>query len=392
MTIISLSLMLPLSLPLQPQVSIVFSNTYWYYLLQEIYMNIGNSVMNIRFILIIYSLVFITGCDKFTKKETENLAPFAEQTIDLIGTLEFSLTDSEILYLRDIHNYIEMDDPYGRYIALENQAGNMLAAVITYSLQIVRISEQNISDSEKANQIADVVLELTNLIRDDEVIINKNRDDEKINKTIEKVRQQEEYLEALRLLMPLINEFSAHAGRVLNELDKEKQKVSLTIDAAIDKKYASAIELHEEIREVKDDMFRTLVNLSRYSITKDPAYLEKMKSYGMFSVLAVIKNKKSLSTAEIEQLHKAITAELHIVNENYSQLLPDIKEYQQNHKELLQLTESKEDAIREARLTFIIWARAYQKMASGKTGPAEWFDISDTGMLLFGAAKRASGI
>ena len=355
-------------------------------------MKAGHSIQVIRFFLIINCFFILTGCDKFTKSESENLAPFAEQTIDLIGTLEFSLTDSEIIYLRDIHNYIEADDPYGRYMALENQVGNMLAAVITYSLQIVRISEQNISDNEKANQLADVVLALTNLIRDDEVVINENRDDEKINQTIASVRQQEDYLEALRLLMPLINEFSAHAGRVLNELDKEKQKVSLMIDEAIDSKYASVIELHEEIRVVKDDMFRTLVNLSRYSVNRDPVYLDKMKSHGMFSVLAVTRNKKSLTNKEIEQLHKAITAELTIVNENYSQLMPDVKEYQQNHRELLQLTESKEDAIREARLTFIIWARAYQKMASGRTDPAEWFDISDTGTLLFGAAKRASGI
>jgi len=39
-----------------------------------------------------------------------------------------------------------------------------------------------------------------------------------------------------------------------------------------------------------------------------------------------------------------------------------------------------------------VWSRAYQKMASGKTDPAEWFDISDTGELLFGVAKRAAGI
>jgi len=50
------------------------------------------------------------------------------------------------------------------------------------------------------------------------------------------------------------------------------------------------------------------------------------------------------------------------------------------------------DAIREARLTFVVWSRAYQKMASGKTEPAEWFDISDTGKLLFGVAKKAADI
>ena len=43
-----------------------------------------------------------------------------------------------------------------------------------------------------------------------------------------------------------------------------------------------------------------------------------------------------------------------------------------------------------ANLTFIVWSRAYQKMALGKTNPAEWFDISETGGLLMGAAGRAA--
>lgn len=351
----------------------------------------GRTVEIILFFLIINFFVVLAGCAKFTKSESENLAPFAEQTINLIGTLEFSLTDSEIIYLRDIHNYINMDEPYERYLKLETQVGNMLIALITYSLQIVSISEQNISDNRKANQIADVVLALNELIKKDEVLFNENRDEDKINEIIAQVRQQQDYLQALRLLLPLINEFSAHAGRVLDELDREKQKVSLLIDEAVDRKYASVIELHKEMRKVKDDMFRTLINLSRYSVTRDPFYLDKMKSYGMFSVLKAAGNKKSLSNAVLEQLHKDVTTEMRLVNENYEQLLPDIREYQKYHKELLVLTESKEDAIREARLIFLIWARAYHKMASGKTDPAEWFDIMDTGKLLIGAAK-ASGI
>ena len=344
-------------------------------------------------LLLAFSLpVLLSGCEKFVKQESENLAPFAQQTIDLVGTLEYSLTDSEVLYLRDIADHIDEDDPFARYLALEDQVGNMLIALVTYSLQIVTISEQDISDNDKANLIADVVVALIELVRQDEVIVNENRDDEAIDSILAQVRQQEEYLDALRLLMPLINEFSAHAGRVLNELDVEKQKAALLIDAAIDKKYASAIELNKEMRAAKDDMFRTLVNLSQYSVTRDKVYLDKMRSYGMFSVLIATENKKSLSTKELVQLHEAVTAELRVVNENYAQLMPDIREYQRSHMELLELIESKEDAIREARLTFLVWSRAYQKMASGKTDPAEWFDISETGQLLVGAAKKAAGL
>jgi hypothetical protein len=337
-------------------------------------------------------IVTLTGCSKFIKQESENLAPFAQQTIDLIGTLEYSLDDAEVLYLRDIENYIDAEDPYGRYFKLENQGGNMLVALVAYSMQIVSISEQAITDNEKANRLADVILELVDLVREDEVVVNPNRDDEKNQEVIAHVRQSQDYLEALRLLLPLINEFSAHAGRVLDELLVEKNKVALLTDAAIDKKYGAVLELHQEMRAAKDDMFRTLVNLSQYSVTRDPVYLKKMKSYGMFSVLVATENKKSLSTSELAQLHKAVTEELRLVNENYAQMIPDVEEYQQSHRELIKLVESKEDAISEARLTFVLWSRAYQKMASGKEDPAEWFDISDTGELLFGAAKKAAGI
>ncbi|UCB54679.1 MAG: hypothetical protein JSW45_12200 [Thiotrichales bacterium] len=351
--------------------------------------------MKIRFAHLLLALsltVLLAGCDKFVKQESENLAPFAEQTLDLIGSIEYSLDDADYLYLRDIEGYIDAEDPFGRYLKLENQAGNMLIAVVAYSMQIVSISEQNVTDNEKANRLADVILELVDLVREDEVVVNPNRDDENTKAVIARVRQSQDYLEALRLLLPLINEFSAHAGRVLDQLLIEKNKVALLTDAAIDKKYGAVKELHHEMRTAKDDMFRTLINLSQYSVTRDPAYLEKMKSYGMFSVMAATENRKSLSTSELAQLHKAITEELRLVNENYEQMKPDVEEYLQSHRELRKIVESKEDAISEARLTFVVWSRAYQKMASGKEDPAEWFDVSDSGKLLFGVAKKAAGI
>ena len=348
----------------------------------------------LRLIVALFAAMQLGGCDKFVKQESENLAPFANQTIDLVGSLEYSLTDEQMLYLRDsqIIDYIAVENPYDRFLALENQVGNMLTALVAYSLQIVAISEQGTSDNEKANRLADVILELVGLVRKDEIVVNPNRDDEKIMAIIDQVRQSQDYLEALRLLQPLVNDFSAHAGRVLDEVDKEKRDLAILVDEAIDKKYAAALALRKELRTVKDDMYRTLIALSQYSLSRDPAYLKKMKSYGFVSVVVATENKKSLSVREISELHQALTAELRTITENYNQLSHDIEEYENSHLELREMVELKEDAIREARLTFVVWSRAYQKMASGKTDPAEWFDITDTGKLLFGAAKKAAGI
>jgi uncharacterized membrane protein YkgB len=337
-------------------------------------------------------ILLLCGCEKFVKGESENLAPFAKQTVSLIGSLEYGLNDSEIIYLRSIHNYIEDEDAYKRYLALENQVGNMLIALVAYSMQIVTISELNTTDNTKANRLADVVIELKDLVTKDQVIKNENVVEADTEKVITSVRKTEDYLEALRILLPLINEFSSHAGLVLDELRLEKRKVAGLIDDAIEKKYKSAVRFHRELRLVKDDIYETLYNLSQYGVTRDKKYLEKMKSYGMYPVLAALKNKKSLSVKEQEMLHREITKRLATINENYEQLLPDVREYNESLRELSKLREVKDDGIREAHLTFVVWTRAYQKMASGKTDPAEWFDISDSGALLFGAAKRAAGI
>ena len=69
-----------------------------------------------------------------------------------------------------------------------------------------------------------------------------------------------------------------------------------------------------------------------------------------------------------------------------------IAEYFKSHNELKKIVDAKDEGIKEARLTFIIWSRAYQKMAMGKADPAEWFDISESGTLLMGAAGRAAGL
>ena len=355
-------------------------------------MKLGKIHQIMRYILVVSFLVILSGCDKFVKHESENLAPFAQQTIDLIGALEYSLSEDHIFYLREIHDYMDVKDPYRRYFALENQVSSMLAAVTTYSLQIVAISEQNISENEKANKLADVVETLLDMILKDQELVNNNLEVEDVQGALVKVRQSEEYLAALRLLLPTINEFSAHGGRVLDELRIEKQKLALLIDEAIDKKYASALELHAEMRLARDGMYKTLVYLSKYSVSGDKADFDKMKSYGMFPVVMATKNKTSLSVKELYRLHKDITDNLRIVNENYEQLTPDIREYHEHHQELADIVEFKEDAIRESRATFILWSRAYQKMASGKTDPAEWFDISESGSLIFGLAKKAAGI
>ena len=342
--------------------------------------------------IILTVIVTLTGCSKFLKQESENLTPFANQTISLVSNLEYGLSDNEILYLRKIDDYIDEDNAFDRFVELEKQVGSQLKALVTYSLQMVTISEQNITENEKSNELADILVSLSTLVKDDEIIPDENKDADKNKKILDNVRASEDYLESLRILLPAINEFSAHALIVLDELELEKRKVVQHLDSAIDKKYGPAIDFEHELRLIRNDYYDSILALSNYAATRDAKYIEQTRAIGVLPVVDAIQGKKSLTNKEILNLHKIITDRMVMVNENYNQLKPDYDEYFNSHNELKKIVNAKDQGIKEARLTFIIWSRAYQKMALGKANPAEWFDISESGGLLMGAAGRAAGL
>jgi len=345
-----------------------------------------------RISILLAVIISLSGCTKFLKTESENLTPFANQTISLVSSLDYGLSNDESLYLRKIEEYIDDDHAFDRFDALEHQAENQLKALLTYSIQMVTISEQDISENEKSNELADILIALGALVREDEVIENKKIDKERNEKILEQVRASEDYLESLRILLPAINEFTEHALVILDELELEKRKAASYIDEAIDKKYGKAIEFEHELRLVRNSYYDSILALSSYADTRDAKYLEEARQAGVLPVVDALKGKKNLTNAEIINLHKIITGRMAMVNENYKQLKPDYDEYFLSHSELAKLVESTEAGIKEARLTFIVWSRAYQKMALGKTDPAEWFDISESGTLLMGAAGRAVGL
>jgi hypothetical protein len=310
----------------------------------------------------------------------------------MVSSLEYGLTDNEILYLRRIDDYIDDDAPFDRFQALENQVSDQLKALVVYSIQMVTISEQSISENKKSNALADILESLSDLVNKDQIVARQKSDIERAKKIIAEVRASEDYLDSLRILLPSINAFSAHALNVIDELELEKRTIVSLLEHAIDHKYGSAIAFDHTLHLVRNAYYDALVAMAYYGETQDAKYLDQIRAARIPVVNDILKEKKSLTTTEMRNLHKLMTERKTNLNENYNQMKPDIDAYHDSHRELKKMVETKEAGIKEARLTFIVWGRAYQKMALGKTDPAEWFDITNSGSLLMGTAGRAVGL
>jgi hypothetical protein len=77
-------------------------------------------------------VLLLTGCSssKWLKTESANLAPFAEQTISMVGELNYSVSREQILYLRGMVDYMGGPEILDRYLGLEKQVIRMLKGMV----------------------------------------------------------------------------------------------------------------------------------------------------------------------------------------------------------------------------------------------------------------------
>lgn len=348
---------------------------------------------------LVYALLFsmsilLSSCaGKFSRTQSVNLTPFAKQTMQMVGLLHYGLTDSEVLYLHDVTDYIDEDEPFKRYIALEEMVERMLKGIVAYSLQVVTISEQDISVEKKNKALVDILLRLGKFLSEDSIIPYVNAENRKSKADIiKKIKISETYLQALQQSQILVNSFNAHAGKVLDELKEEKKLVSIKITAAIEKKYRTSIDFIKLLRKARQKHYSVLLLATLYDQTKDKKYLAQINKLNLHPVDLIIKGRKKISRNDLLKIHKVVTERLLVLGKNREQVMPDVKLYYKSTLELKKIIKSKSDALKDARLTFILWSKAHTNMSAGKSNPAEWFDVSETGSLLFGAARRATGL
>ena len=345
------------------------------------------------FVITVSITLLLSGCSssKWLKTQSANLAPFAEQTISMVGELNYSVSREEIIYLRGMVDYMGGKEFLNRYQGLTAQVIRMLKGMVAYSLQVVAISEQNISAEKKVNALADMIIALQSPVLKDDVV-RFPMTQEAFDDIIKNIRASETYLEALQHSTKLINAFQQHAGNVLDETKTELASLSTKINDAIDDKYKWTRAFDEEWRLIRDEFYEAMIILSTYAKTRSSKDFKALRNSKNYHVKQAVKGKNSLSGPEMIKLHNKLTARMRVFNENSDFVEQDIHDYHKTILELEEIVKNHEDGMKLIRLTFIAWSRAYGRMAAGKTNPAEWFDISETGSLLMGAARRAAGI
>jgi len=340
---------------------------------------------NVRWAVVIAVIVFLvslggTGCSqtsnsmkqKFTPTTRENLGPFADQTIALL-TRSHSIFRQDRAILTRV--YIDKSSPEVKELKnLSEQVDRLLRAIIAYSIEIVTLADAQKEEKEKANALADYIDALRNSASEEQragSIISEER----YQKILGSIREQDKLLDALSAAQPLINESARYGNFLLSRMDRQLMYFALSTEVVIDDANLYMNEYKNTLEAQKRSIIRGLQLVHDY-IHGDPNALDKVLA-DIFVVPAYLVPDGKMTMMDVRAIRNHLVEELKSVQEIAETIKPDYTVYRETHDELDRLTELINNEIDHTRIAILVWSRAHSKMASGVTDPAEWFDLTN---------------
>ena len=338
-------------------------------------------LLKVKFLLLL--LVTTTACsslgEKFTASEKVNYTPFATYTIEMVKTLDYGLERDDAVLMR---SYLqdENNKELARLIELDDKLYNVLREIVAYSTKVVRLAGSSISEQQ---QVAEYVGYLLRLEKpglkyhfEHGSVTEKEFED-----LLKQIKQKEDLLEAMKAAKPLIDYMLQYTEFLNGEIKKQELRASEELANVIDNEFSVEIKYYEMLVNNRNIILTAMLTLDDY-YKGDKSALRRLEKKNVTSRLD-LKTKK-IEDSTVKQLKYELIQEFSEIQAQFKLLEPDYDVYIKTHQELDQLTRYHDEEVRQAKEIIQLWSQAHQKMANGVTDPADWFDITNTGGLLFG--------
>ncbi len=308
--------------------------------------------------------------DKLTPSTVADVSFFADQTISMLSSANISMDRDTTVYTREYFDPTDPDEQ--RLNELVTEVTAVFESIIIYSLNLVTIAETLDTDAERITAYADWLEDIT---KDELKWVDM--DQARHQKLVDNIRAQKTFRESLKAAQTLLYALGIHMSQILTELEEKTEAVALNLDSRIDKEYAKVIEYQEILEEEKYNVLGALKDTYRVFIGEEDAYEDLRSNKAIWN-----KDLVPTGTPDYKQT-KAIADHLlkrldtmHTIGR---EIEPDWQSYRATHRELDDLHSNVVNEIKTFRVLTIIWIQAHYKMASGRTEPAEWFDVQDAG-------------
>jgi hypothetical protein len=303
---------------------------------------------------------------KFQPTVVANVGVFADQTIAMLSESDLGFSADRAIYLRDflsINNERE-----SQLVAYKFEAGQFFRKIINYSMGLVLIVENNPEESARVAAYTDFISQIKV-----EVLEKLDLEQNYFEQILENVRTAETFMEALRQAQPIVNGAGRHMNQVLDNLFSQVELLSIDLEKRIDDRFEDVVRYQRTLELEKYAILKAMEKLYHAADGDKEAYQSLIESRAITRRSLVPESDPT--ETELEAIWDHLVNRLDNLDRVVQEVQPDWKLYRATHRELDRVKVRITNNISRARLITLVWMRAHQKMASGVTNPAEWFDI-----------------
>ena len=332
-------------------------------------------------ILLATATTLLCGCTTYKKKfknaTTANIGFFADSTITMLSDQDMAITREEMLLVR---RFLDETAPEEQRVKeLNDGLRKVIKELVHYSIEIVNIAETDHPDGSKIEVYADYISKFRDGMLEHGIIDSSAFDD-----TIREVREQTEFLIALRKAQPLLNAAIMEAAIEIDSLIEATDTLSQKIDGRIDEDYEDIIRYRQKIEREKFDIL-TAFEIIYDAFRDDEPSLTSLRESGVIWMPEILPEGRPERT-DLENIGEHLKARIDAFAAVQTTLQPDWDDYLSAHRELDRVTDKSIAGAKRARILLLTWVRAHQKMTSGKVDQAEWFNIGTVTKQLIMAA------
>ena len=335
-------------------------------------------------ILLVVAVAATSGCASYRKnfknKTVVDIGYFADSTITMLSNLDLSMSREETLLVR---RFMDESAPEEQAVMraddqLKRDVGNM----VRYSIEIVDIAESDLTETNKIYRYADYLVTFR-----DGIIEKHGMNLSLFDDTIEEVMAQTEFLEALRKAQPLLNAGVMAAALDVDELIQAVGILARKVDQRIDVEYADIIRYRAKLEREKFDVL-TAFEIIYDAYRLDEPNLDALRDSGVIWTPEIIPEGRP-TRDDLRNIGEHLHARLQALDIVQKEMQPNWEDYMATHRELDSVADRSIQSAHKARILMLTWVRAHQKMASGTTNPAGWFDVGEVTKSLIKTAPGA---
>ncbi len=335
-----------------------------------------------RIASLVCALLLSQGCatldEKFRGKEHEDIAPFAQKTVEVIVVENIQIRDNELVHLR---RYV--DDTFTELDRLQEHIARIDTyrdEIIAYSIDLVRVTELYETEAERVQAYADRIEQYVGPIALNRLGVSEDE----WKQVVEGIRGQETLLGALRTFQPIINRAARDFEALIKSIETEMvAAVRHEFDRRIEAEFKEMNEFLLSQFTTRDELIAAMTAIDKYRRGDAQAIAAFRKRNTPVGKLFTSNrpSESQLTTIEAD-LRERIKHSTSLIAE----MDKDFANYEKQRSELDKKEAEVYEALYVARLQIATWTRSHQALANGVKEPGEWMELSIKAAKLVGKA------